>query len=177
MARECTESEPGGSGKRDAEKTRPKTRAYMLTQEQAKQIPDVVTETFLVKTANDTSVRIMRMAKDGKIEQEGRELPVTHFVMTIGGFCVALEMDWLSEFEAQIVCKSRLISLENVKSYVVDASAETKGMKDVPVVCDYPEVFPEDLLGLPPEREVELQIDLVPGERPVAKAPYQLAPS
>nr|GFB02099.1 hypothetical protein [Tanacetum cinerariifolium] len=47
----------------------------------------------------------------------------------------------------------------------------------IPVVQDFPEVFPEDLLGLPPIRPVEFHIDLVPGAAPVARAPYRLAPS
>ncbi|GJT24230.1 putative reverse transcriptase domain-containing protein [Tanacetum coccineum] len=47
----------------------------------------------------------------------------------------------------------------------------------VPIVRDFPEVFPEDLPGLPPARPVELQIDLIPGAAPVARAPYRLAPS
>ncbi|GJT59598.1 putative reverse transcriptase domain-containing protein [Tanacetum coccineum] len=49
--------------------------------------------------------------------------------------------------------------------------------EDVPIVQDFPEVFPEDLPGLPPTRQVEFQIDLVPGAAPVARAPYRLAPS
>ncbi|GKE11545.1 putative reverse transcriptase domain-containing protein [Tanacetum coccineum] len=50
-------------------------------------------------------------------------------------------------------------------------------LKDVPIVRDFLEVFPEDLPGLPPTRQVEFQIDLVPGATPVARAPYRLAPS
>ena len=45
----------------------------------------------------------------------------------------------------------------------------------MPDVCDFPDVFPEDLLGIPPARQVEFRIDLVPGATPVAKAPYRLA--
>nr|GEW76798.1 putative reverse transcriptase domain-containing protein [Tanacetum cinerariifolium] len=52
-----------------------------------------------------------------------------------------------------------------------------KQLKDVPVIRDYPEVFPEDLPGLPPARPVKFQIDLIPGAAPVARAPYRLAPS
>ena len=44
-------------------------------------------------------------------------------------------------------------------------------------MCDYPEVFPEDLPGLPPDRQVEFRIDLLPGTTPIAKAPYRLAPT
>nr|GFC70681.1 putative reverse transcriptase domain-containing protein [Tanacetum cinerariifolium] len=50
-------------------------------------------------------------------------------------------------------------------------------LEDVPIVRDFPEVFPEDLPGLPSIRPVEFQIDLVPGAAPVARAPYRLAPS
>ncbi|GKC92338.1 putative reverse transcriptase domain-containing protein [Tanacetum coccineum] len=48
---------------------------------------------------------------------------------------------------------------------------------DVPIVRDFPKVFPEDLSGIPPTRQVEFQIDLVPGAAPVARAPYRLAQS
>nr|GEZ95032.1 putative reverse transcriptase domain-containing protein [Tanacetum cinerariifolium] len=54
---------------------------------------------------------------------------------------------------------------------------EGKRLEDVPIVKDFPEVFPEDLLGIPPTRQVEFQIDLVPGATPVARAPYRLVPS
>ncbi|GKF20301.1 putative reverse transcriptase domain-containing protein, partial [Tanacetum coccineum] len=54
-------------------------------------------------------------------------------------------------------------------------SAE-KRLEDIPVVRVFPEVFPEDLPGLPPVRQVEFQIDLIPGAAPVARAPYILAP-
>ena len=47
----------------------------------------------------------------------------------------------------------------------------------MPIVKDFPEVFPEDLPGIPPTRQVEFRIDLVPGAAPVARAPYRLAPS
>ncbi|GKF55759.1 hypothetical protein Tco_0166099, partial [Tanacetum coccineum] len=56
---------------------------------------------------------------------------------------------------------------------------KSKGMRleDVPVVWEFPEVFPEDLPGIPPTRQVEFRIDLVPSAAPVARAPYRLAPS
>ncbi|GJT96952.1 putative reverse transcriptase domain-containing protein [Tanacetum coccineum] len=55
--------------------------------------------------------------------------------------------------------------------------SEGKQLKDVPIIQDFPEVFPEDLPGLPPAQPVEFQIDLIPGAAPVAQAPYRLAPS
>ncbi|GJT72502.1 putative reverse transcriptase domain-containing protein [Tanacetum coccineum] len=55
--------------------------------------------------------------------------------------------------------------------------SEGKQLKDVPIVRDFPEVFPEDLPGLPLARPVEFHIDLIPGAAPVARSPYQFAPS
>ncbi|GJT50453.1 hypothetical protein Tco_0976610 [Tanacetum coccineum] len=56
-------------------------------------------------------------------------------------------------------------------------NSEGKQIKDVPIVRDFPEVFPEDLPGVPPAQPVEFQIDLIPGAAPIGRAPYRLAPS
>ncbi|GJS88771.1 putative reverse transcriptase domain-containing protein [Tanacetum coccineum] len=55
--------------------------------------------------------------------------------------------------------------------------ADEKKLDDIRVVRDFPEVFPDDLSGLPPVREIEFRIDLIPGASPVVKSPYRLAPS
>ncbi|KAD3067306.1 hypothetical protein E3N88_35186 [Mikania micrantha] len=62
-------------------------------------------------------------------------------------------------------------------AYVINSSSSQKRIENIPVVKDFPEVFPEDISGLPPMRQVEFHIDLIPGAAPVAKAPYRLAPS
>ncbi|GJY64735.1 putative reverse transcriptase domain-containing protein [Tanacetum coccineum] len=69
------------------------------------------------------------------------------------------------------------IFLAHVTAKEVEDKSEKKRLKGVPIVRDFPEVFPEDLPGLPLTRQVEFQIDLVPGAAPVARAPYRLAPS
>ncbi|GJW23945.1 putative reverse transcriptase domain-containing protein [Tanacetum coccineum] len=69
------------------------------------------------------------------------------------------------------------IFLAHVTTKKAEDKSEEKRLEDVPIVRDFPNVFPEDLLGLPPTRQVEFQIDLVPGAAPVARAPYRLAPS
>ncbi|KAI3810973.1 hypothetical protein L1987_20685 [Smallanthus sonchifolius] len=60
---------------------------------------------------------------------------------------------------------------------VAEQPYEEKKIDDIPIVRGYPELFPEDLPGLPPHRQVEFQIDLAPGAAPIARAPYKLAPS
>ncbi|GJV68114.1 putative reverse transcriptase domain-containing protein [Tanacetum coccineum] len=60
---------------------------------------------------------------------------------------------------------------------VTEKEPSKKQLQDVPVIRNFPEVFPDDLPGLPPSRQVEFRIELVPGAAPVARAPYRLAPS
>ncbi|KAJ9561114.1 hypothetical protein OSB04_006274 [Centaurea solstitialis] len=60
---------------------------------------------------------------------------------------------------------------------VLDVKKEKSVIGNIPVVRDFPEVFQEDLLGLPPDRQVEFSIDLTPGAAPIARAPYRLAPA
>ncbi|GKC13031.1 putative reverse transcriptase domain-containing protein [Tanacetum coccineum] len=70
-----------------------------------------------------------------------------------------------------------LIFPAQVTKKETEDESEEKRLEDVPTIRDFPEVFPEDLPGLPPSRQVEFQIDLVPGVAPVARAPYRLAPT
>ncbi|XP_071719386.1 uncharacterized protein [Rutidosis leptorrhynchoides] len=73
--------------------------------------------------------------------------------------------------------KSLAKGCDSFLAYVIDAKKEKTTVADIPVVRDFPEVFPDELPGLPPVREVEYRIDLMPGSTLVAKAPYRLAPS
>nr|GFD27649.1 putative reverse transcriptase domain-containing protein [Tanacetum cinerariifolium] len=60
---------------------------------------------------------------------------------------------------------------------VVEKEPIERRLEDVPVICKFLDVFLEDLPGLPLPRQVELEIELVPGAAPVARVPYRLAPS
>ncbi|GJX23224.1 putative reverse transcriptase domain-containing protein [Tanacetum coccineum] len=62
-------------------------------------------------------------------------------------------------------------------AHVTEKKSKEKRLEDVPVIRDFPKVFPDDLSGLPPPRQVEFRIDLVPRAAPVARTPYILAPS
>ncbi|GJX68913.1 putative reverse transcriptase domain-containing protein [Tanacetum coccineum] len=73
-------------------------------------------------------------------------------------------------YEVLIVQGDRDVTKKETKD-----KSEEKRLEDVPTVQDFSEVFPEDLPGLPPTRQVEFQIDLVPGAAPMARAPYRLA--
>ncbi|GJW52513.1 putative reverse transcriptase domain-containing protein [Tanacetum coccineum] len=73
--------------------------------------------------------------------------------------------------------KGHHVFLAHVTTKEIEDKLGEKRLEDVQIVRDFPDVFPEDLPGLPPTRQVEFQIDLVPSAAPVARAPYRLVPS
>ncbi|GJV09546.1 hypothetical protein Tco_1347202 [Tanacetum coccineum] len=99
----------------------------------------------------------------------------------MGSFDVIIGMDWLSKYHAVIVCDEKIVRCHVFLAHVTAKKAEDKSkekrLEDGPIVRDFPKVLLEDLSGIPPTRQVEIQIDLVPGVAPVAWAPYRLAPS
>ncbi|GKA74646.1 hypothetical protein Tco_0780948 [Tanacetum coccineum] len=69
------------------------------------------------------------------------------------------------------------VFLAHVATKKAEDKSEEKRLENVPTVRDFPEVFSEDLSGIPPTRQVKFQINLIPRAPPVARAPYRLAPS
>ncbi|GKC52412.1 putative reverse transcriptase domain-containing protein [Tanacetum coccineum] len=95
-------------------------------------------------------------------------------------FDVVIGMDWLSKYYARIICDEKVIHIpidgETLIIRVMEKKSDGKQLEDISVVREFLEVFPEDLPGLPPVRQVEFLIDLILGVAPVARAPYRLAP-
>ncbi|GJV89590.1 putative reverse transcriptase domain-containing protein [Tanacetum coccineum] len=160
---------------------------------------------------------------DGKVESTNnvligctlnllnRSFPIDLMVIELGSFDIIIGMDWLSRYDAAILCgekkvriplegktlviegdrnnsRLKIVSCIKAQKYiekgcelflaqVTEQESKEKRLEDVPVIRDFPEVFPEELPGLPPPRQVEFRIDLIPGAAPVARAPYRLAPS
>jgi hypothetical protein len=93
---------------------------------------------------------------------------------------VILGMDWITSHKGVISTSSRLVTLvhpdgtkvtvETMKSKDIPAvySLHTKAISDVPVVCEFEDVFPEELPGLPPDRDVEFVIHMMLGTAPIA---------
>ncbi|GJT52744.1 hypothetical protein Tco_0978901 [Tanacetum coccineum] len=88
-----------------------------------------------------------------------------------------LDTSYAVELANKYIKKGCQVYLAQVTAKKSDEKSGEKRLEDVPMVQDFPEVFPEDLPGLPPTRQVKFQIDLVPGAAPVARSPYLLAPS
>ncbi|GJU12794.1 putative reverse transcriptase domain-containing protein [Tanacetum coccineum] len=107
-------------------------------------------------------------------------------------FDMIIGMDWLSNYKAEIFCHEKVVRIplpdgkvlrvlrerpdEKARLLMSDKASDKK-QEEIIVVRYFPEVFLDDLSGLPPIREVEFRIELIPGAMPVAKSPYHLAPS
>ncbi|XP_044405708.1 uncharacterized protein [Triticum aestivum] len=107
-------------------------------------------------------------------------------------FDIILGMDWLQEYRATIDCYEKQITLrldgqveivyqgdKKSQSQTLMTKLDKKeiNIKDIPVVNEFPNVFPGELPGLPPDREIEFAILLIPGTKPIYKAPYRMAPA
>jgi hypothetical protein len=104
---------------------------------------------------------------------------------------VILGMNWLAQHKAILNTNLRTIRLsygqeEVLLSIPVAIPAKPCGrvyeaiipeIQDIPVVCELPDVFPEDLPGLPPERDVEFVIELKPGTTPISRRSYRMPPN
>ncbi|GJU38455.1 reverse transcriptase domain-containing protein [Tanacetum coccineum] len=97
----------------------------------------------------------------------------------LGSFDVVIGMDWLSKYHTRIIYDEKVVHIPiNGKTLIIrvmEKKSDKKILEDIPVVREFLEVFSKDLPGLPPVRQVEFQIDLIPRTTPVARAPYILA--
>jgi hypothetical protein len=121
----------------------------------------------------------------------GHEFPTNMIVIKGQDIYVILGMNWLAQNKAIINADQRTIQLsygqQEVKlSIPVSVPVKTSGqvfeaivqeIQDIPVVCEFPDVFPEDLPGLPPERDVEFVIELKPGTAPISRRSYRMPPN
>ncbi|GJZ48138.1 putative reverse transcriptase domain-containing protein [Tanacetum coccineum] len=136
-------------------------RAYMLRDRNAHQDPNIGTGMFLL---NQHLARIL--FDSGSDKSFGATLTLLNqpfeidlMSIKLGSFDVVIGMDWLSKYHARIIYDEKVIHIPiNSEALII-------------------RVLPEDLPGLPPVRQVEFQIDLIPGAAPVARAPYRFARS
>ncbi|GJS26089.1 putative nucleotidyltransferase, ribonuclease H [Tanacetum coccineum] len=160
---------------------------YKLGAVDAQQDLKVVTGTFLLNNRYATALfdsGTNNVLIGCTLNLLNRSFPIDLMVIKLGSFDIIIGMDWLSRYDAAIMCgeKKVRIPLEG-KTLVIEGDRNNsrlkieKRLEDVPVIRDFSKVFPEELPGLPPPRQVEFRIDLIPSVAPVARAPYRLTPS
>ncbi|GKC14304.1 putative reverse transcriptase domain-containing protein [Tanacetum coccineum] len=156
-------------------------RAYMLRDRNAHQNPNVVMGMFLL---NQHLARVLFDSRADKSFVSILASPITidtfyNIEMADGNLVSTNTVIQDSDKMMEVFIGGLPRSGETliIRGEVKENKSDDKRLEDILVVREFSEVFPKDLPGLPPIRQVEFQIDLIPGTAPVARAPYRLAPS
>jgi hypothetical protein len=111
-------------------------------------------------------------------------------LLDLAGMDVLLGMNWMTQHQVSFDISSRTVEIDSPKheptilylpqqEYINSCTYAAIGikLKDIPIVCAYPDVFLDDLPGMPPDREIEFIIELQPGTAPISKRPYRMPPN
>jgi hypothetical protein len=123
--------------------------------------------------------------------QMGRNLVrIDLLLLDLEGMDILLGMDWMTRHRVSLDISSRAVEIDSPdheptilylpqREYSNSYAYAIEGikLKDIPIVCEYPDVFPDDLLGMPPDRDIEFIIELQPGTAPISKRPYRMPPN
>ncbi|GJQ93118.1 reverse transcriptase domain-containing protein [Tanacetum coccineum] len=147
-------------------------------------IPPITIDTFYdIEMADGNLVSTNTVIQGCTLTLLNQPFEIDLMPIKLGSFNVVIGMDWLSKYHARIICDEKVVHIPIkgetliIRAQVIEKKSDEKRLEDIPVVREFLEVFPEDLPGLPPVRQVEFHIDLIPGTTPVARAPYRLDPS
>jgi hypothetical protein len=116
-------------------------------------------------------------------------IPMNLIVINLIGMDVILGMEWMTQHKVILDISDRVVEINSSTighttlhlpfkdgtdscAYVTIISP----LDEIPVVCEYPDVFPDELPGMPPDRDVEFVIELQPGTAPISKRPYRMPP-
>ncbi|GKD42318.1 putative reverse transcriptase domain-containing protein [Tanacetum coccineum] len=154
--------------------------------------PRIVNPGYVIEIADGKRVEVNRIICDCKLELGNSLFTIDLIPLGHGSFDVIVGMDWLSRNKAVIVCHEKMVEIPleggealrvhgeralGLGKTLMNVNVGEPKMNEIPVVREFSDVFPEDLSGLPPQRQVEFRIELVAGAAPVARSPYRLAPS
>jgi hypothetical protein len=123
------------------------------------------------------------------LELGSKVVPANLLALSLEGIDVILGMDWLTQHQVILDIATRMVEIHSPTSgqttlYLpkiedinpCSYAAITVQLENIPVVCEYPDVFPDDLPGMPQDRDVEFVIELQPGTAPISKRPYRMPP-
>nr|GEW25396.1 reverse transcriptase domain-containing protein [Tanacetum cinerariifolium] len=127
-----------------------------------------------IEMADEILVSTNTVIKGATLTLLNRPFEIDLMPIKLGIFDIVIGMDWLSKYHAKILCNEKVfhIPIDDETLIIQDE----KRIKDIPILKEFLDIFPEDLPGLPPIRQVEFQINLIPGAAPVARVPYRQAP-
>ncbi|GJY70172.1 reverse transcriptase domain-containing protein [Tanacetum coccineum] len=154
--------------------------------------PSITNPGYVIEVANGKKEEVDRIFRGCRLELRDSMFLIDLIPLGQGSFDVIVGMDWLSNQKAVIVCHEKIVRIPVEGDKVLCVQGEhnvgktktlmrTKAneltLRDILIIRDFEDIFLDDLSGLPPQRQVEFRIDLIPGATPIAKSPYRLAPS
>ncbi|GJY48552.1 reverse transcriptase domain-containing protein [Tanacetum coccineum] len=147
--------------------------------------PTTLDTNYSVELADGKSLTTNTILRGCTLNLQNHLFEIDLLPIELGSFDVIVRMDWMAEHRAKVVCyeKTQKYIDQGCQVFLIQMMKEEKTetserrIEDVPIVKDFSEVFCEDLPGLPPTRQVEFHIELIPEAAPVARAPYRLAPA
>ncbi|GJR82564.1 putative reverse transcriptase domain-containing protein [Tanacetum coccineum] len=137
-----------------------------------------------VEIADSKVVVVSNVYRDMEIEIDDSIFKIDLLPIMLGLFNIVIGMDWLDKYNANILCSQKLVRVVNPQGQeIIIYRDRRKGdfrlcsvMKANNELLDvFPDVFHEDLPGIPPKRQIEFRIDLISGATPIVKTPYRLA--
>ncbi|GKE22502.1 putative reverse transcriptase domain-containing protein, partial [Tanacetum coccineum] len=142
-------------------------------------VPPITIDTFYnIKMADENLVSTNTIIQGCTLTLLNQPFKIDLMPIKLGSFDVIIGMDWLSKYHAIIICDEKVVHILIIRdNQIMEKKSDEKRLEDIPVVREFPEVFPENLPGFPPVRQVEFQIDLIPRAALVARTAYRLAPS
>ncbi|GJW51171.1 putative reverse transcriptase domain-containing protein [Tanacetum coccineum] len=128
--------------------------------------PSTLDHYYDVELADGRIIRLNTILRGCTLNLLNHPFNINLMPVELGSFDAIIGMDWLAKYQAIIVCAEKIVLfLAHLTTKEVDDKSEKKRLEDVLIVRDFLEVFPEDLPGLPPTRQVEFQIDLIPAPK------------
>ncbi|XP_071688221.1 uncharacterized protein [Rutidosis leptorrhynchoides] len=127
---------------------------------------------YSIELGNGNLMRADKVYRDCTLILARTSFRIDVISIKLGSFDLVVGMDWLPENRAYIVCDEKAIHIPVTEDEPLMVYGErSKKLEDVLIVRDFSDIFPNELPGLLPHRDVEFQIDLMPGVAPVARAP------
>nr|GEV63723.1 putative reverse transcriptase domain-containing protein [Tanacetum cinerariifolium] len=147
-------------------------------------IPSITLDTtYNIKKADENLISTNTVIQACTLTLLNQPFEIDLMPIKLESFDVVIGVDWLSKYHAKIICDEKVVHIPIeeetliIRAQVMEKKSDEKRLENIPVVKEFPDVFLEELPGLPPVRQVEFQIDLISEAAPVARAPYRLAPS
>ncbi|XP_070008077.1 uncharacterized protein [Nicotiana sylvestris] len=148
--------------------------------------PKHLHESFFVSTAIGEFIIVARVYRDCVVMVRGKDTIADLIELGMVDFDVIIGMDWIYTCFDKLNCRTRTVRFEfpnepvvewNEDNVVMDTDAEAPILESVPGLNEFPDVFPDELPRIPPDKEIDFGINVIPVTQPILIPPYRITPA